>query len=84
LWAGEAKKATAAKQQQCYISQCFCPGRNMTDRLLKKCINIKFRAKLSKRMNETLQMLTEAYGIYAKKCQVSLGSIKSSKSVTKI
>jgi hypothetical protein len=35
----------------------------MSDRLLEQRINIKFCAKLGKSMSETLQMLTEAYGV---------------------
>jgi hypothetical protein len=34
----------------------------MSDRLSEQRINIKFCAKLGKSMNETLQVLTEAYG----------------------
>jgi hypothetical protein len=39
----------------------------MSDRLLEQRINIKFCAKLGKSANETLQMLTEAYGSDAMK-----------------
>jgi hypothetical protein len=46
---------------------CFCPSKEMSDRLLEQCINIKLCAKLGKSMSETLQMLTEAYGADAMK-----------------
>jgi hypothetical protein len=46
---------------------CFRPGGKMSDRLLEQRINIKFCAKLGKSENETLQMLTEAYGADAMK-----------------
>jgi uncharacterized cysteine cluster protein YcgN (CxxCxxCC family) len=39
----------------------------MGDRLLEQRINIKFCAKLDKSASETLQMLTEAYGLDAMK-----------------
>jgi hypothetical protein len=67
LCVGEANKAVVAKQCQCYTSVCFRPGVKMSDRLLEQCINIKFCAKLDKSANETLQMLTEAYGTDAVK-----------------
>jgi hypothetical protein len=64
---GEANKAAAAKQWQCYISMCFRPGGKMSDRLLEQHINIKFCAKLGKSASETLHVLTEAYGADAMK-----------------
>jgi hypothetical protein len=39
----------------------------MSDTLLEEHIYIKFCAKLGKRVSETLQMLTEAYGADAMK-----------------
>jgi hypothetical protein len=72
LCVGEANKAVAAKQWQCYTSAHFHPSGKMSDRLLEQCINIKFCAKLGKSTSETLQMLTEAYGSDAmKKSSVS-------------
>jgi hypothetical protein len=62
LCVGEANKAVVVKQWQCYTSVCFCPGGEMSDRLLEQCINIKFYAKLGKNASKTLQMLTKAYG----------------------
>jgi hypothetical protein len=67
LCVGEANKAVAAKQWQCYTSVYFRPGRKMSVRLLEQRINIKFCAKVGKSTSETLQMLTEAYSAVAKK-----------------
>jgi hypothetical protein len=59
LCVGEANKVVVAKQ--CHTS-VFSSRRQISDRLLEQCINIKFCAKLGKSKSETLQMLTEAYG----------------------
>lgn len=41
--------------------------RKMSDRLLEQRTNIKFCAKLGKSASETVQMLTEVYGVDAMK-----------------
>jgi hypothetical protein len=63
LCVGEANKAVVAKHWQCYTSVCFRPSGKKSDKMLEQRINIKFCAKLGKSTSETLQMLTEAYGL---------------------